>query len=172
MPAGPQWNSRATEPAPVENRLRACEFMRSKPLCRQHEFLIFHDVDMLRIGWSLLNASVSVISTESANRNFVDVRTVAPRAGFEPATIRLTVGCSTAELPRNSDTNVRKGAAYNKAFSACIGPNRGFLDHPRKHGKPCSGSTLPPGLNGLVCHFHRPPHDFVLHKPRHSFDAK
>jgi hypothetical protein len=26
---------------------------------------------------------------------------VAPRAGFEPATIRLTVECSTAELPRN-----------------------------------------------------------------------
>jgi hypothetical protein len=26
---------------------------------------------------------------------------LAPRAGFEPATIRLTVGCSTAELPRN-----------------------------------------------------------------------
>ena len=25
---------------------------------------------------------------------------MAPRAGFEPATIRLTVGCSTAELPR------------------------------------------------------------------------
>ena len=26
---------------------------------------------------------------------------LAPRAGFEPATIRLTVECSTAELPRN-----------------------------------------------------------------------
>ena len=25
----------------------------------------------------------------------------APRAGFEPATYRLTAGCSTAELPRN-----------------------------------------------------------------------
>ena len=28
-------------------------------------------------------------------------RILAPRAGFEPATIRLTVECSTAELPRN-----------------------------------------------------------------------
>ena len=28
-------------------------------------------------------------------------RMLAPRAGFEPATIRLTVECSTAELPRN-----------------------------------------------------------------------
>jgi hypothetical protein len=27
---------------------------------------------------------------------------VAPRAGFEPATNRLTAGCSTAELPGNS----------------------------------------------------------------------
>jgi hypothetical protein len=34
---------------------------------------------------------------------------VAPRAGFEPATIRLTVECSTAELPRNRrDLRVRK----------------------------------------------------------------
>ena len=29
------------------------------------------------------------------------VAKLAPRAGFEPATIRLTVECSTAELPRN-----------------------------------------------------------------------
>src|SRR5690349_11461477 len=27
---------------------------------------------------------------------------VAPRAGFEPATNRLTAGCSTAELPGNA----------------------------------------------------------------------
>src|SRR5690606_33519673 len=26
---------------------------------------------------------------------------MAPRVGFEPTTVRLTVGCSTAELPRN-----------------------------------------------------------------------
>jgi hypothetical protein len=25
---------------------------------------------------------------------------MAPRAGFEPATLRLTAGCSTVELPR------------------------------------------------------------------------
>jgi hypothetical protein len=29
------------------------------------------------------------------------LKLLAPRAGFEPATIRLTVECSTAELPRN-----------------------------------------------------------------------
>src|SRR6185437_8385535 len=32
-------------------------------------------------------------------------RFLAPRAGFEPATIRLTVECSTAELPRNRRNN-------------------------------------------------------------------
>jgi hypothetical protein len=48
---------------------------------------------------------------------------LAPRAGFEPATIRLTVECSTAELPRNRRTKVRERAAYNKAFRACKGPN-------------------------------------------------
>ena len=33
---------------------------------------------------------------------------VAPRAGFEPATNRLTAGCSTAELPGNSLLGVMK----------------------------------------------------------------
>src|SRR5690348_12876225 len=46
---------------------------------------------------------------------------MAPRAGFEPATIRLTVGCSTAELPRNKRRkNARERAAYNKADPPCI----------------------------------------------------
>ena len=27
---------------------------------------------------------------------------MAPRAGLEPATVRLTAGCSTTELPRNT----------------------------------------------------------------------
>src|SRR5512145_279147 len=60
---------------------------------------------------------------------------MAPRAGFEPATIRLTVECSTAELPRNRRTKVRERAAYNKAFRACKGPNVGFgryLERSRK----------------------------------------
>ena len=30
---------------------------------------------------------------------------MAPRAGFEPATKRLTVACSTTELPRNEEDN-------------------------------------------------------------------
>ncbi len=41
---------------------------------------------------------------------------LAPRAGFEPATNRLTAGCSTAELPGNSSFRARN--AYNKAGPA------------------------------------------------------
>lgn len=44
---------------------------------------------------------------------------MAPRAGFEPATIRLTVECSTAELPGNVRSMLRREAAYNKASDAC-----------------------------------------------------
>src|SRR5580692_10860351 len=39
---------------------------------------------------------------------------LAPRAGFEPATIRLTVECSTAELPRNRANQVRAGQRITK----------------------------------------------------------
>ena len=42
---------------------------------------------------------------------------VAPRAGFEPATYRLTAGCSTAELPGNMRSS-RMSAAYNKRIKA------------------------------------------------------
>jgi hypothetical protein len=48
---------------------------------------------------------------------------LAPRAGFEPATIRLTVECSTAELPRNRAKQGSQRAAYNKAPEPCKGRN-------------------------------------------------
>jgi hypothetical protein len=32
---------------------------------------------------------------------------MAPRAGFEPATNRLTAGCSTAELPGTTHASIR-----------------------------------------------------------------
>src|ERR1700742_4876699 len=51
---------------------------------------------------------------------------MAPRAGFEPATIRLTVECSTAELPRNRRRKCSRAAAYNKADPACIEEIRAF----------------------------------------------
>jgi hypothetical protein len=57
------------------------------------------------------------------HQNRKHLKSLAPRAGFEPATIRLTVECSTAELPRNEANWVRVGAAYNKASGACKGRN-------------------------------------------------
>ena len=48
---------------------------------------------------------------------------VAPRAGFEPATNRLTAGCSTAELPGKS-LLARRQPAYNKAEPALESPPR------------------------------------------------
>lgn len=46
-----------------------------------------------------------------------EIKMVAPRAGFEPATIRLTVECSTAELPGKT-RSLSRAAAYNKAIPA------------------------------------------------------
>lgn len=40
-------------------------------------------------------------STWKTNKLFLIKKELAPRAGFEPATNRLTAGCSTAELPGN-----------------------------------------------------------------------
>jgi hypothetical protein len=45
------------------------------------------------------------------------LKNLAPRAGFEPATNRLTAGCSTTELPGNS-SNMCARVAYNKAGQA------------------------------------------------------
>lgn len=45
------------------------------------------------------------------------LKMLAPRAGFEPATNRLTAGCSTTELPGNRGSHV-SGAAYSKPVSA------------------------------------------------------
>ena len=43
---------------------------------------------------------------------------MAPRAGFEPATNRLTAGCSTTELPGNNARHAVMCSAYNKAVQA------------------------------------------------------
>ena len=40
---------------------------------------------------------------------------MAPRVGFEPTTSRLTVGCSTTELPRN---RAHRGCAYSRGIPA------------------------------------------------------
>src|ERR1700674_4902502 len=51
---------------------------------------------------------------------------LAPRAGFEPATQRLTAACSTTELPGN-------GAGYSKApgdLQSTVVPGRGDSREP------------------------------------------
>jgi hypothetical protein len=49
---------------------------------------------------------------------------LAPRAGFEPATNRLTAGCSTAELPGNKAQALTSDSAYNKAGRVFKARNR------------------------------------------------
>src|SRR5438034_4070002 len=46
------------------------------------------------------------------------LKRLAPQAGFEPATLRLTAGCSTVELLRNSARTDRFGPNLNSSESA------------------------------------------------------
>ena len=48
---------------------------------------------------------------------------LAPRAGFEPATNRLTAGCSTTELPGNTAL-MHATCGYNKRVLKCKAPSR------------------------------------------------
>lgn len=53
-------------------------------------------------GWTGLEpATFRVTGGRSIRAELPPLMFVAPRAGFEPATQRLTVVCSTTELPRN-----------------------------------------------------------------------
>src|SRR5690606_9686481 len=66
---------------------------------------------------------------------------MAPRAGFEPATNRLTAGCSTAELPGNGGLGVsasaplKLGAVYNNPYRICQVRNSSFCTFLPKPGK-------------------------------------
>jgi hypothetical protein len=66
---------------------------------------------------------------------------LAPRAGFEPATIRLTVECSTTELPGNSEAGLAS-AAYNKAIRACKAVNANRRRQSRIEAKPLEFNNL------------------------------
>src|SRR5690606_32916029 len=63
------------------------------------------------------------------------------RAGFEPATNRLTAGCSTAELPGNGGLGVsasaplKLGAVYNNPYRICQVRNSSFCTFLPKPGK-------------------------------------
>ena len=81
---------------------------------------------------------------------------LAPRAGFEPATNRLTAGCSTAELPGNkSQARVRR-CAYNKSYRAMKASSEAFprrlpgtwclfMGTPSHGRKPLRPAILPSG---------------------------
>ena len=56
-------------------------------------------------------ASVRPKTTKAFERGLEGLEIVAPRAGVEPATSRLTAGCSTTELPGNE--TVRRRASYS-----------------------------------------------------------
>src|SRR5580698_4054242 len=69
---------------------------------------------------------------------------LAPRAGFEPATNRLTAGCSTTELPGNS-SSICARVAYNKAgqaLKALVSPNSRPSGGTAWH-RPCPSGALP-----------------------------
>src|SRR5258708_40226011 len=65
------------------------------------------------------------------------LRKLAPQAGFEPATLRLTAGCSTIELLRN-----RGGGAPPRPR---VGADRTRTQAPRhRSAQPKSAHTTPP----------------------------
>src|SRR3954452_10512335 len=69
---------------------------------------------------------------------------VAPRAGFEPATNRLTAGCSTTELPRN-----RANQCFRAGLRITKPPGLAKRKEPvRHHLIPMSPNGSPPSLGG------------------------
>jgi hypothetical protein len=69
--------------------------------------------DRPRLEWSRV-APIKKAPIRRQHQNRKHLKLLAPRAGFEPATIRLTVECSTAELPRNEANWVRAGQRITK----------------------------------------------------------
>src|SRR3954465_2089377 len=53
------------------------------------------------------------------------VENLAPRAGFEPATNRLTAGCSTTELPGNTEAPAAAAGASG-LYQRCYGFAKAF----------------------------------------------
>src|SRR6266852_3976336 len=75
--------------------------MRAEIVARRHG----SNIDLFHGCHPCGNAFADTMQTRGFRRKFrfcdMCLISLAPRAGFEPATIRLTVECSTAELPRN-----------------------------------------------------------------------
>src|SRR5688572_18359406 len=66
-------------------------------------------VGKLRAACGQFSEVMSQRSSTGLRGHASSLRRVAPRAGFEPATLRLTAGCSAVELPRN-EAGVRPAA--------------------------------------------------------------
>jgi hypothetical protein len=49
------------------------------------------------------------LATWCQNANWVETAGVAPQPGLEPGTLRLTAGCSTIELLRNTERKNARG---------------------------------------------------------------
>jgi hypothetical protein len=95
------------------------------------------------------------LSTEIADARYPKWRRpylwkcLAPRAGFEPATIRLTVECSTAELPRNRADRVRNGERITKPPSLAKDEMIRFAMASIRGGKCLCHSGLPAFCDGV-----------------------
>lgn len=61
----------------------------------------------------------SILLNYLAVDHFCYFRKMAPRAGFEPATCRLTVECSTAELPGNARRLSWRERGNTNALTIC-----------------------------------------------------
>src|SRR5215203_3878520 len=82
--------------------------------------------------------STTYATTNALSRQVIDaidVTGVAPRAGLEPATLRLTAGCSAIELPRirageTLDLSIRLVASTRQGRSGHPSPSRGRTRRP------------------------------------------
>ena len=93
--------------------------------------------DVLDTALALQLVEAGAILIEGATTSCATLSNLAPRAGFEPATCRLTVECSTAELPgitarRGVSGLIQMLARFAKRFfqkndirlhSACLSPS-------------------------------------------------
>src|SRR5262249_24550915 len=83
---------------------------------------------------------------------FLGKESVAPRVGFEPTTNRLTAGCSTTELPRNS-ARARSGllassAPRGKSVLRCRAHRR--VCAPERKRGPLAGTSKALGMVGCL----------------------
>lgn len=104
-----------------------------------------------RFGIAAAATTPSIATRKSAGRGSPAAQAsypkiLAPRVGFEPTTSRLTAGCSTAELPRNSLTSRSSGCLLSNRRDRRQGPTPFFCPNGALEGhgaaKPACGIAL------------------------------